>query len=212
MKKINPRENTMSRKERELMRDIKRRWAVKCETGELFCFLCGKKIDSMKQCNADHWIPRALGGKSTEENLKPAHKNCNSRKGCISPEEFELHREEILNSTYKRKPEKETRKPINITPKKKKKERDYGLGNTIYYINKTSTKTDSKVEVKKGVIIGYTEDGCVLVKEFYKNAYNQIESRLVAVVPLSKKKALDLKYKCDDQMNKILRLQTQRLR
>ena len=86
------------------------------------------------------------------------------------------------------------------------------LGNTIYYINKTSTEIDSKVEVKKGVIIGYAEDGCVLVKEFYKNAYNQIESRLVAVIPLSKKKALDLKYKCDDQMNKILRLQTQRLR
>ena len=212
MKKINPRENTMSRKEQEILRDIKRRWAIQCSNGELFCFLCGKQIKPGDKYNADHWIPRALGGKTNEENIKPACVSCNSRKGCISPEEFELHREEILNSTYKRKPEKETRKPINITPKKKKKERDYGLGNTIYYINKTSTKTDSKVEVKKGVIIGYTEDGCVLVKEFYKNAYNQIESRLVAVVPLSKKKALDLKYKCDDQMNKILRLQTQRLR
>ena len=212
MKKINPRENTMSRKEQEILRDIKRRWAIQCSNGELFCFLCGKQIKPGDKYNADHWIPRALGGKTNEENLKPACVSCNSKKGCISPEEFELHREEILNGTYKRKPEKETRKPINITPKKKKKERDYGLGNTIYYINKTSTKTDSKVEVKKGVIIGYTEDGCVLVKEFYKNAYNQIESRLVAVVPLSKKKALDLKYKCDDQMNKILRLQTQRLR
>ena len=39
MKKINLRENAMSRKERELMRDIKQRWAIKCETGELFCFL-----------------------------------------------------------------------------------------------------------------------------------------------------------------------------
>ena len=212
MKKINPRENTMSRKEQEILRDIKRRWAIQCSNGELFCFLCGKQIKPGDKYNADHWIPRALGGKTNEENLKPACVSCNSKKGCISPEEFELHREEILNGTYKRKPEKETRKPINITPKKKKKERDYGLGNTIYYINKTSTKTDSKVEVKKGVIIGYTEDECVLVKEFYKNAYNQIESRLVAVVPLSKKKALDLKYKCDDQMNKILRLQTQRLR
>ena len=192
------------------MRDIKRRWAVKCETGELFCFLCGKKINSMKQCNADHWIPRALGGKSTEENLKPAHKNCNSRKGCISPEEFELHREEILNGTYKRKQEKETL--IDTIPKKKKKERKYNLGDTIYYIKKTSTKTDSKVEVKKGVIIGYAEDGCVLVKDFYENLYNKIESKLITVIPLSKKKALDLKYKCDDQMNRILQLQTQHLR
>ena len=208
MKKINPRENAMSRKERELMRDIKRRWAVKCETEELFCFLCGKKIDSMKQCNVDHWIPRALGGKSTEENLKPAHKNCNSRKGCISPEEFELHREEILNGTYKRKSEKE----LTEEPKKKIKKKPSNLGDTIYYIQKTSNRHSSKITVKKGVIIGYAEDGCVLVKEFYKNTYNQIESRLVAVIPLSKKKALDLKYKCDDQMNKILRLQTQRLR
>ena len=212
MKKINLRENTMSRKEREILKDIKRRWAIQCSNGELFCFLCGKQIKLGDKYNADHWIPRALGGKTNEENLKPACVSCNSKKGCISPEEFELHREEILNGTYKRKPEKETRKPINITPKKKKKERDCSLGNTIYYINKTSTKTDSKVEVKKGVIIGYAEDGCVLVKEFYKNTYNQIESRLVAVIPLSKKKALDLKYKCDDQMNKILRLQTQRLR
>ena len=202
----------MSRKEQEILRDIKRRWAIQCSNGELFCFLCGKQIKPGDKYNADHWIPRALGGKTNEENLKPACVSCNSRKGCISPEEFELHREEILNGTYKRKPEKETQKLINITPKKKKKERDCGLGNTIYYINKTSTETDSKVEVKKGVIIGYAEDGCVLVKEFYKNAYNQIESRLVAVIPLSKKKALDLKYKCDDQMNKILRLQTQHLR
>ena len=212
MKKINPRENTMSRKEQEILRDIKRRWAIQCSNGELFCFLCGKQIKPGDKYNADHWIPRALGGKTNEENLKPACVSCNSRKGCISPEEFELHREEILNGTYKRKPEKETRKLINITLKKKKKERDYGLGNTIYYINKTSTKTDSKVEVKKGVIIGYAEDGCVLVKEFYKNTYNQIESRLVAVIPLSKKKALDLKYKCNDQINKILQFQTQHLR
>jgi len=200
----------MSRKEQELMRDIKRRWAIKCNEGELVCFLCGKKIESMKQCNADHWIPRALGGKSTEENLKPAHTNCNSRKGCIPPEEFELHREEILNGTYKRKFKKETL--VDTIPKKKKKERNYSLGDTIYYIKKTSTKTNSKVEVKKGVIIGYAENGCVLVKDFYENLYSQIESELIAVIPLSKKKALNLKYKCDDQMNKILQLQTQHLR
>ena len=208
MKKINPRENAMSRKERELMRDIKRRWAVKCETGELFCFLCGKKIDSMKQCNVDHWIPRALGGKSTEENLKPAHKNCNSRKGCISPEEFELHREEILNGTYKRKSEKE----LTEEPKKKIKKKPSDLGDTIYYIQKTSNRHSSKITVKKGIIIGYAEDGCVLVKDFYENSYNKIESKLIAVIPLSKEKALDLKRKYNDQINKILQFQTQHLR
>ena len=200
----------MSRKEQELMRNIKRRWAIKCETGELFCFLCGKQIKPGDKYNADHWIPRALGGKSTEDNLKPACVICNSRKGCIPPEEFELHREEILNGTYKRKFEKETL--VNAIPKKKKKERAYSLGDTIYYIKKTSIKTNSKVEVKKGVIIGYAENECVLVKDFYENLYNKIESELIAVVPLSKKKALDLKYKCDDQMNKILQLQIQHLR
>lgn len=208
MKKINLRENTMSRKERELMRDIKRRWAVKCETGELFCFLCGKKIDSMKQCNIDHWIPRALGGKSTEENLKPACVSCNSRKGCISPEEFELHREEILNGTYKRKSEKE----LTEEPKKKIKKKPSNLGDTIYYIQKTSNRHSSKITVKKGIIIGYAEDGCVLVKDFYENSYNKIESKLIAVIPLSKEKALDLKRKCNDQINKILQFQTQHLR
>ena len=208
MKKINPRENTMSRKEQEILRDIKRRWAIQCSNGELFCFLCGKQIKPGDKYNADHWIPRALGGKTNEENIKPACVSCNSRKGCISPEEFELHREEILNGTYKRKSEKE----LTEEPKKKIKKKPSDLGDTIYYIQKTSNRHSSKITVKKGVIIGYAEDGCVLVKEFYKNAYNQIESRLVAVVPLSKKKALDLKYKCDDRMNKILRLQTQRLR
>lgn len=200
----------MSRKEQELMRNIKRRWAIKCETGELFCFLCGKQIKPGDKYNADHWIPRALGGKSTEENLKPAHLFCNSRKGCIPPEEFELHREEILTGTYSES--QQEKKEIISIPKKKKKERNYTLGDTIYYIKKTSTKTDSKVEVKKGVIIGYAKDGCVLVKDFYENLYNKIESELIAVVPLSKKKALDLKYKCDDQMNKILQLQIQHLR
>ena len=92
----------MSRKEQEVMREMKRRWANKCSEGELYCFLCGKIIENMKECNADHWIPRALGGKTTEDNLKPAHKSCNSKKGCLSPEEFLAHKEEILSKTYVR--------------------------------------------------------------------------------------------------------------
>ena len=212
MKKINLRENAMSRKEREILKDIKRRWAIQCSNGELFCFLCGKQIKPGDKYNADHWIPRVLGGKTNEENLKPACVSCNSRKGCISPEEFELHREEILNGTYKRKSEKETQTQINVIPKEKKKERNRGLGDTIYYIQKTSNRHSSKITVKKGVIIGYAEDGCVLVKDFYENAYNKIESKLIAVIPLSKEKALDLKRKCNDQINKILQFQTQHLR
>ena len=89
----------MSRKEQEVMREMKRRWAIRCSEGELFCFLCGQQIKNMKDCNADHWVPRALGGKTTEENIKPAHKSCNSKKGCMSPDEFIAHREEVLSRT-----------------------------------------------------------------------------------------------------------------
>lgn len=198
----------MSRKEQEILRDIKRRWAIQCSNGELFCFLCGKQIKPGDKYNADHWIPRALGGKTNEENIKPACVSCNSRKGCISPEEFELHREEILNGTYKRKSEKE----LTEEPKKKIKKKPSDLGDTIYYIQKTSNRHSSKITVKKGIIIGYAEDGCVLVKDFYENSYNKIESKLIAVIPLSKEKALDLKRKYNDQINKILQFQTQHLR
>ena len=190
----------MSRKEQELMRDIKRIWANKCENGELICFLCGKKIETMRQCNADHWMPKALGGKSTEENLKPAHKSCNSRKGCIHPHEFELHREEILKGKYH--PNKD-----ETIKKVKKKKKLASLGDTIYYVQKTSTAYSSKVTVKKGVIIGYAEDDCVLVKDFYPTEYGTIESELIAVVPFSKKDAMNLKAKCDNQLNLILQKQ-----
>ena len=191
----------MSRREQELMRNIKRRWAVKCSEGELFCFLCGKKIESMKQCNADHWIPKALGGKSTEENLKPAHKSCNSKKGCIPPNEFLLHRDEILANKYH--PDKEQK------IKKVRKKKPSNLGDTIYYIQRTSNFMSSKITVKKGVIIGYAEDDCVLVKDFYPTEYGTIESELIAVVPFSRKEALDLKAKCDNQVNLILQRQLQ---
>lgn len=193
----------MSRREQELMRDIKRRWANQCEVGELFCFLCGKKIESMKQCNADHWIPKALGGKSTEENLKPAHKSCNSKKGCIPPNEFLLHRDEILNNKYH--PEKEHKD----NQKKQKKKKPSDLGDTIYYIQRTSNFLSSKITVKKGVIIGYADDDCVLVKDFFPTECGTIESELITVVPFSRKQALELKAKCDNQVNLILQRQLQ---
>lgn len=192
------------------MRDIKRRWANQCEKGELFCFLCGKKIESMKQCNADHWMPKALGGKSTEENLKPAHRCCNSRKGCIHPHEFELHREEILNGKYDPKHPKE--KPVILKNKPKKKKKTTDLGNTIYYIQQVSTKFSSKIIIKRGVIIGYAGEDCVLVKDFYVNEHNVMESRLLAVIPFSKKEALRIKLQYDNQLTSILQKQLQNSR
>ena len=67
----------------------------------------------------------------------------------------------------------------------------------------------SKITVKKGVIIGYAEDDCVLVKEFYPTEYGTIESEIIAVLPFSRKEALDLKAKCDNQVNLILQRQLQ---
>ena len=194
------------------MRDIKRKWANQCEKGELFCFLCGKKIESMKQCNADHWIPKALGGKSTEDNLKPAHRCCNSRKGCIPPKEFELHKEEILKGTYD--PKHPTEKPVIIKNKTQlqKKKKIFDLGNTIYYIQQTSTQLSSKIVIKRGVIIGYAGNDCVLVKDFYINEYNIVESRLLAVIPFSKKEALRIKLQYDNQLTSILQKQLQNSR
>lgn len=196
----------MSRKEQEILRDIKRRWAIQCSNGELFCFLCGKQIKPGDKYNADHWIPRALGGKTNEENLKPACVSCNSKKGCIHPDEFVLHRDEILKGKYH--PNQEEKKET----KKKKRKKPSDLGDTVYYLQKTSNPSSSKIVVKKGVVIGYEEDGCVLVKDFFLNEFDKIESELVAIVPLSKKKAMELKAQCDEQINEIIQLQKQFIR
>ena len=207
----------MSKKEHELMRDIKRRWANQCSTGELFCFLCGQQIKHMKECNADHWIPKALGGKTTEENIKPAHKECNSLKGCMSPEEFVAHREEILSRKYKKFPDNERKKRKKREPKKltrrqqkqqKKQERllykasyklqqPYDIGSTVFYVKEIPTKDNKpRFEIKESVVIGYSyKNGIenVLVKDFYIGKDNKIKSELLDVIPLTKTQAIATK-------------------
>ena len=51
------------------------------------CFFCGKHADQMVkgELALDHFIPRALGGPNTLENLFTACKGCNTRKGPIGP-------------------------------------------------------------------------------------------------------------------------------
>ncbi len=193
----------MSRKEQELMRDIKRRWAIQCNEGELFCFLCGKKINSMNQCNADHWIPRALGGKSTEENLKPAHKSCNSKKGCIPPNEFLLHRDEILSDRYKKKSEE--------TPKKEKKKKPQAtIGDIIFYIREiTNDFGILDFEIKEGIVIGYNNKQ-PLVKDFYLTKDNKIESKLIAVNPLTKAQAAYIMARYKKELSVLKQMQIMR--
>lgn len=47
----------------------------------MVCHLCKKTIEK-DQMSWDHVIPLARGGTHTEENLKPAHRRCNSLKGA----------------------------------------------------------------------------------------------------------------------------------
>lgn len=45
------------------------------------CAICGKPIETMKDCTIDHIIPISKGGLTTIENCQLAHKNCNVTKG-----------------------------------------------------------------------------------------------------------------------------------
>lgn len=46
------------------------------------CHWCGRPATVNDPLTADHLIPRAHGGTSTRENLVPAHRSCNSRRGA----------------------------------------------------------------------------------------------------------------------------------
>ena len=220
----------MTKKERELLRDIKRRWAIQCKEGELFCFLCGKQITDMNKCNADHWIPLALGGKTTEDNIKPACIRCNSAKGCMSPEEFLAHKDEILSKAYQT--DKKHRKYKKSDTKKKKLDKrktqrlqkrkndvlytasydlkqPYDIGTTIYYIKEDLTQKKPKFEIKEGVIIGFTYKNTVeyvLVKDFFINEQGKIDSELLDVIPLTKPQAIATKLEYE-KLTKHLFLQ-----
>lgn len=50
---------------------------VKQEYGYL-CHLCLKEIVREDEYSADHVIPRSKGGDNSIENLRPAHRHCNS--------------------------------------------------------------------------------------------------------------------------------------
>lgn len=177
----------INKHEREIMKDIKRRWANQCSVGELFCFLCGKKIETMNQCSADHWVPLALGGKTEESNLKPAHKSCNSKKGCMSPEEFLKYKDQVLAKKHKSKPHE--LKHTSKQKKQKSKIKTHTIGDVVYYINEIINDFGVlDFEIKEGVIIGYNGHQ-PLVKDFYLTKDNKIESKLIAINPLTKAQA-----------------------
>lgn len=46
------------------------------------CHLCRKRL-SREEASRDHLRPRSLGGQNGAENLKLAHRKCNSRRGSL---------------------------------------------------------------------------------------------------------------------------------
>lgn len=72
------------------MKDIRRIWLVKLKDGKLYCALCGELIRARKDLNADHRIPKSLGGKTDNDNLQPAHKWCNEARGNMWMEDWKV--------------------------------------------------------------------------------------------------------------------------
>lgn len=73
---------------------LKREWHKQCREKILFCHLCGELILKETEISADHVIPQAFGGKSTTDNLKPAHIKCNNIRDTMPVGEF---KEILLN-------------------------------------------------------------------------------------------------------------------
>lgn len=47
----------------------------------MLCCICGKRVAD-KDFSLDHTIPLSLGGPHTQENLRVAHRRCNSKRGA----------------------------------------------------------------------------------------------------------------------------------
>ena len=59
-------------------------WRWLCEQTDQRCIYCGGKSDSLAQ---EHVIPVKQNGGYTIENIRPACKSCNSKKGAKTPEQ-----------------------------------------------------------------------------------------------------------------------------
>ncbi len=73
------------------MKALKRAWLVRLKNRDLYCALCGCLIESRKDLNVEHYLPRAKGGATDSENCVPAHKWCNAAKRDTTPENWAHH-------------------------------------------------------------------------------------------------------------------------
>lgn len=53
-----------------------------------YCYLCGEPIRLGQKWNLDHVRARAKGGKTTPDNLRPTHYDCNNAKADLSVAQF----------------------------------------------------------------------------------------------------------------------------
>jgi 5-methylcytosine-specific restriction endonuclease McrA len=65
------------------------------------CHLCGWYC-SLEDASRDHVKPRFEGGRTTWENIKLAHRNCNSRRGHMPVKEYVKWWEEKMSEKDKR--------------------------------------------------------------------------------------------------------------
>ena len=68
-------------------------WHRKIRKKTCFCYLCGEFILKHDDLSTDHVVPKSKGGSNSSDNLKPAHKICNSKKNDKTLEQYlmELH-------------------------------------------------------------------------------------------------------------------------
>lgn len=70
-----------TRRRRAWKSDGKVDYAAIIERDGMVCHICGKPIADRRSLEFDHVVPLAKGGAHTPENVRPAHKRCNRKKG-----------------------------------------------------------------------------------------------------------------------------------
>jgi 5-methylcytosine-specific restriction protein A len=71
-------QNGLRRFKRNMRRELSTQRGVHCH-------ICGYKIKTSEDFTVDHYVPRAKGGTDTRTNLRPAHRECNRKKGDRLP-------------------------------------------------------------------------------------------------------------------------------
>ena len=67
-----------TRKHRTLAREV----VAHAIANDVPCHICGEHPWADDPFEADHIVPLALGGHTIRENLAPAHRSCNRRRGA----------------------------------------------------------------------------------------------------------------------------------